>query len=397
MKILYLDCSMGASGDMLTSALSALLPDYKAFADKMNSLGIPGVHADISGKSQYGVMGLHTSVKIHGEDEEHGSENHGGHGHHHGHSSLKSVKDVIFALPVSDTVKNNAAAVYELIAEAEGRVHGEKPELVHFHEVGALDAVADVAAVCLLMEMLGLDGFYVSAVNVGGGSVKCAHGILPVPAPATAELLKGSLCYGGEVQGELCTPTGAALIRHFAKGFGNMPPMIIEKTGVGVGSRDFGRANILRAFLGESGEGGGRVAELCCNIDDMSAEALGFAMERLLDIGAADVFFTPIYMKKNRPAYMLSCICAESKSEEIAMAMLKYTSTLGVRRYECSRTTLERRVIERETSFGRVRFKQAEGFGIRRTKAEYEDIKRIAEHKNVSMEEALKLIENELG
>ena len=368
MKMLYLDCSMGASGDMLTAALCALLPERDEFIKEMNSLGLPGVSVRAEEKSQYGISGIHVTVEVNGEDE----EQHGEHGHHHHrHSSPGSIDTAIGAMPVSERVKRDARSVYALIAEAEAKAHGQSVELVHFHEVGAMDAVADVAAVCLLMEKLELNGFFVSPVNVGSGSVRCAHGVLPVPAPATAELLRGMISYGSDIQGELCTPTGAALIKYFGKSVRFMPPICTERVGIGMGSRDFGRCNCLRAFLGESGtDSGERMLELSCNIDDMSGEALGFAMERLIEAGAADVFFTPIYMKKNRPAYMLSCICRPELGDAICKAMLRHTSTLGVRYTECCRAVLERSGEILNTSLGEVRIKRSEGFGVKKIKPE---------------------------
>ena len=413
MKTLYLDCSMGASGDMLTAALLSLLPDRAAGLAALNGMGVPGVEFRAEEREQYGLTGLHVTVLVHGEDEEekihehehphehphehiheHPHEHHDDHAHdhphehHHAHSDLGSIRSVIAGLAVPDKVKADAAAVYGLIAAAEAKVHGKPVEQVHFHEGGSLDAVADVTAVCFLMEKLGLDGFDASPVHVGSGTVRCAHGVLSVPAPAAAELLRGIPVYGGEVKGELCTPTGAALLRYFGRGFGPMPLMAAETLGVGLGSRDFGRCNCLRAFLGESGGAGeDEAVELRCNLDDMTGEELGFALDRLFAAGALDAWFTPIYMKKNRPAYELSALCPPGKEAEVTEAILRHTTTLGVRGATCRRTVLTRRTETRETALGPVRVKLAEGRGVTREKPEFEDLQRLALERDLSLRE----------
>ena len=246
MRILYLDCAMGAAGDMLMAALGELLEDRQDFLDRMNALGLPGVAVRAEPCVRCGIAGTHMAVTVRGHEEEES------HSHHHHHTGLPELTSLFAGLDVSDGVRENALAVYRSIAEAESRVHGVPAEQVHFHEVGALDAAADVVGVCLLMEALAPEAVYASRVHVGSGQVRCAHGLLPVPAPATALLLRGIPIYGGAVQGELCTPTGAALLRHFAGEFGPLPPMRVEAIGYGMGRRDFEAANCLRAMLGTS-------------------------------------------------------------------------------------------------------------------------------------------------
>ena len=253
---------------------------------------------------------------------------------------MEEIASIIEHLDVSGRVKKDALAVYRLIAEAESKAHGRPVSQVHFHEVGALDAVADVVGVCLLMETIGPDAVVASPILVGSGQVRCAHGILPVPAPATAQILQGGPVYGGAVRGELCTPTGAALLAHFADEFGPAPTMAAEKIGYGMGKKDFPAANCLRAFWGESARVLPRVAELKCNLDDMTPEAIGFAVGALLDAGALDAFTESIYMKKNRPAVLLTCLCAEADAEKFARLMLAHTTTLGVRKSVQERYTL---------------------------------------------------------
>ena len=277
MKTLYLECAMGAAGDMLTAALLELTGDRQAFIEKMNALGLPGVTVTAEESVRCGITGTHVSVTVNGAEEEsadadcHPHEHEHGHEsphdheheheHHHGHhhSSVPEIEALISGLPVSDRVKSDAKAVYALIADAESRVHGWPVSEIHFHEVGTLDAVADVVGVCLLMEALAPEQVIVSPVHTGSGHVSCAHGILPVPAPATALILQGIPTYGGRIKGELCTPTGAALLKHFASRFGDCPVMTVSAIGYGMGKKDFEQANCVRAFLGESeGERGYR-------------------------------------------------------------------------------------------------------------------------------------------
>ena len=264
MKTLYIDCSMGAAGDMLAAALLELMPDADAALSQMNAFGIHGVAYARERMAKCGIMGTHLSVKVHGEEEGrddremHGHEHGHGHGHHehghHEHKSLAHILHLVGHLALPEKVKGDVAAVYQLLADAESRAHGRPVGEVHFHEVGALDAVADIAAVCWLLAELAPDEVVVSPIHVGSGTVRCAHGILPVPAPATAFLLEGVPSYSdGSVQGELCTPTGAALLKHFATRFGPQPTMSVKAVGYGAGAREFeGRANLLRASLGES-------------------------------------------------------------------------------------------------------------------------------------------------
>ena len=251
MKILYLDCSMGAAGDMLTAALLELFPDPDAVLAQLNRTGIPGVTYLRTPDRKNGILGTHISVRIgetseeqwlaHTDAHEHATEEH--HHHHHEHRSMPDLHSIISGLAVSENVRHDILAVYQLLAEAEGHVHGCPVSEIHFHEVGTMDALADITAVCLLLEKLHPDELVVSPIHVGSGTVKCAHGILPVPAPATAEILKGLPIYGGEIRGELCTPTGAALLRHFATRFDTLPAMSVLQIGYGTGTKDFPAAN----------------------------------------------------------------------------------------------------------------------------------------------------------
>ena len=254
MNTLYLDLGMGAAGDMLTAALYELMPDRARALEQLNGLGLPGVVFQPGDSAKCGIRGTHMRVLIHGEEEgdAHHHDHHEHRDHHgHHHSSMADIQALVDGLHVSQSVKENVMAVYEKIAQAEGHVHGVPVTEIHFHEVGTMDALADITAVCFLLEQLGAEKIIASPVQVGFGKTRCAHGLLPVPAPATAELLLGVPIRAGNIEGELCTPTGAALIRQFVSGFGPMPLMTVERMGYGLGQKDFPAANCLRAMLGQ--------------------------------------------------------------------------------------------------------------------------------------------------
>lgn len=409
MRTIYLDCSMGAAGDMLMAALLELLPEKDTFLQKMQSLGLPGLEISAEPSVKCGITGTHMRVLIHGKEEghphEHAAEEHAHshadapeaahahvHVHPHHHTDLNELTHRISHLNVSEAVRSNILAVYQSIADAESRVHGVPVEQIHFHEVGSLDALADVTGVCLLMELLAPEQVLASPVHVGSGQARCAHGILPVPAPATALLLEGIPIYGGSIRGELCTPTGAALLRRFVTRFGPLPPMRVEKTGYGMGTKDFVAANCVRAMLGQTEESAGHILELACNLDDMTPEAVGFAMEQLFAAGALDVYTTPIGMKKNRPGVLLTCMCREDDREAMLRTIFRHTSTLGVRVSVCDRYTLSRRQYAVQTPDGEIRVKESSGWGVLRRKAEFEDLAHIARQTGKSIAEVLDTI-----
>lgn len=409
MRTIYLDCSMGAAGDMLMAALLELLPEKDTFLQKMQSLGLPGLEISAEPSVKCGITGTHMRVLIHGEEEGrphvHAAEepfhSHADapeaahahvHVHPHHHTDLDELTHRISHLNVSEAVRSDILAVYQSLADAESRVHGVPVEQIHFHEVGSLDALADVTGVCLLMELLAPEQVLASPVHVGSGQVRCAHGILPVPAPATALLLEGIPIYGGSIRGELCTPTGAALLRRFVTRFGPLPPMRVEKTGYGMGMKDFEAANCVRAMLGQTEESAGHILELACNLDDMTPEAVGFAMEQLFAAGALDVYTTPIGMKKNRPGVLLTCMCREDDREAMLRTIFRHTSTLGVRVSVCDRYTLSRRQYAVQTPDGEIRVKESSGWGVLRHKAEFEDLAHIARQTGKSIAEVLDTI-----
>ena len=419
MKTLYLECNMGAAGDMLAAALLELHPQPEEFVRRMNSLGIPGVEFSAQPAVKCGITGTHVSVTVHGEEEEsqdvhlhhhdhhhdhehthdHDHEHHEhehhehdhGHGHHH-HAGMGDIRHILSHLDIPQDVREDAEEVYELIALAESHAHGRPVEEIHFHEVGALDAVADVVAVCWLIHDLAPERILASPIHVGWGQVRCAHGILPVPAPATAYILRDVPTYGGSVEGELCTPTGAALLKHFAQSFGPSPVMRVEKIGYGMGKKDFEAANCLRAMLGETQEGRETIAQLCCNLDDMTPEALGFVQERLWEAGALDVTTTPVGMKKNRPGVLLTCMCRLEDRERLVSLLFRHTTTLGIRESQCSRYTLSRSQRSLETPWGPVRIKTSAGWGVTREKPEYEDLAKIARDQDLPLDKVRELL-----
>lgn len=400
MKQLYLDLGMGAAGDMLTAALLELCPDKDGIIKKLNSLNIPGVHYEREIMKKSAICGTHMHVIVNGSEEECGHEHEEGHhehSHHH-HTSMSDIGEIVSKLNTSEKIKKQILDVYNIIADAESRVHGEPVSQIHFHEVGNMDAIADVAAVCILINELNIGKIVVSPVHTGSGFVMCAHGKLPVPAPATALILEGVPYYSDGLKGELCTPTGAALIKYFADDFSDMPAMVVEKTGYGFGKKEFERLNCVRALLGtafqcsevtsecdNSCEKTDKVVELACNIDDMTAEEIGFATEKILEAGALDVYTISAYMKKNRPGTVICCLCHEDEREKFAKIMFKYTTTIGVRQYNCDRYILSRKTENIETDYGNVRVKKTSGYGVEREKMEYDDLSNIANKRQKSV------------
>ena len=404
MKLLYSDLGMGAAGDMLTAALLELLPDRDSFLEELNHIGLPEVSVTAEPSVKCGITGTHVSVRIHGSEEgeevphdhththEHDHAHTHAHGHHH--AGLTDVEHIISHLAVSEKVREDALNVYRLIAEAESRAHGKPVPEIHFHEVGTMDAIADVTAVCMLMEKLNPDKVVASPVHVGSGHVRCAHGIMPVPAPATAYLLQGIPTYGGGIDGELCTPTGAALLKHFVDEFGDQPVMRVGAIGYGMGKKDFETANCLRAMLGETEGTAETVYELSCNVDDMTAEKISFAMERLFEAGAREVYTVPVGMKKSRPGTWIRVICTGETKQALIRQMFLHTTTIGIRETAAKRYVLNREIVALDTPWGALRRKDCSGYGVTRSKFEYEDLARIARERNMTIDEAAQMLRN---
>jgi len=436
MKTLYFECGMGAAGDMLMASLLELHENPYDFLQRLGKIGIPDVTVSALPSDKCGITGVHIVVKVggreevshdhhehghthshgehehahhHGYDRSHGhthshtkhTHNHDDHNHSHDHShehgdhshgSYGDIEHMINHLNVSDVVKENAIEVYKLLAEAESHAHGVPVDQVHFHEVGELDAVTDIVGVCMLIEELAPDKILSSPINIGSGYVRCSHGILPVPAPATATILKGVPMYSDETKGELCTPTGAAILKHFVSVFCEMPMMTVSGIGYGMGKKDFAKANCVRAFIGESGGMDGiseSVVELVCNLDDMTAEAVAYAQQLLFDEGALDVYTTPIGMKKGRSGLSLTCMCHVSDKGRMLSLVFRHTTTLGVREYVSRRYALHKKHSEVQTKYGTVKVKTSYGFGVEKSKPEYEDVAKIACENGISIQEVL--------
>ncbi len=389
MKTLFIECGSGAAGDMLMSALLELHPQPDDIIKRLNAL-IPNVNIKKETTEQNGIKATHIRVIVNGAEESDAVHSHdGAHSHsEHGHRHLlKDINALINSLSIDEKVKSDALAVYSLLAGAEARVHGTDMDNIHFHEVGTLDAVCDIVGVCMLFNEIGIENIMASPVNTGGGFVSCAHGILPVPAPATVQLLSGLPFYSEGNEGEKCTPTGAALLKYFVKKFGDMPVLTLKKVGMGAGTKKFKSANILRIFMGETDDTEEYIYEICCNIDDMTGEDIAFACDRLFEAGAKDVFTSAVYMKKGRPAQLLTCIAAEEERADVIKAIFKYTSTIGIRERKCKRYLMERFEEKKNTAYGDINFKISRGFGTKKTKPEFEDIKNAALNNGLSPDE----------
>lgn len=427
MKTLYLDLPMGAAGDMLSAALYELLneEERKSFIEEINNAGIPGVKVTTEKSEKCGITGTHFKVTVDGQEEEshdaheHSHEHHHNeehshdhhhehhheeahehehthdHEHHHHHTSMAEIENIINSLKIPENVKADVIEVYKLIAAAESNAHGKPVTDIHFHEVGTMDAIADITSVCLLFNKVGAKNIFASAINVGSGQVHCAHGVLPVPAPATAFILKDIPIYSNHIKGELCTPTGAALLKHFVNHFGTMPPIKMSAIGYGMGKKDFEAANCVRAVLGDSDEKPETILEYTCNLDDISAERIGFAMEQLFAAGAVEAYTIPVTMKKSRPGHLLCVMCRERDKQKILETIFKHTTTLGVRENISNRYFLERSIETVKTEFGDIRIKKAEGYGVKREKYEYEDLAAIARKTGLSIEEIVQKITQE--
>ena len=392
MKRLFLDCQMGIAGDMLTATLLGLVDNPKIWIERLNQIGIPNVTYTLIPKEDKGLQGYRVAVTINGieESEHHTGSPHDQHHtdhHHHVHGrGLQGVTDIINSLSISDTCKQNAINVYQLVAQAEAKVHKSTVTKIHFHELGMLDAIADIVAVCVLLEALNFDEIIISPIHVGTGTVHCAHGELPVPAPATMELLSGIPMYADyQIKGELCTPTGAALSKYFGTSFDNMPVMTPTKVSYGFGTKQFERPNCIRAFVEINNDLEDTIIEISCNLDDMTPEEIGYAVEQLLLSPALDVFTTPIMMKKQRPGTMLTVLCKVDDIYNLRDLIFKHTTSLGIRYHRCNRYILNRSTGDIDWEGNRIAFKISSGFGVKRHKYEYDSLAAIAKQNDMSL------------
>ncbi len=454
MRIAYLDCFSGVSGDMFLGALVDAGVPAKLFEETVTALNI-GARLEISRVTRSGISATKVDVFVHGEKElprevffeqqnraqkhEHGHDHEHEHapehvelrehnysqsgrdgtragapaphvhephvrephlhepgGHEHGRG-LKEIREIIRAAGISESAKRTAIAIFEALGAAEARIHNTDIESVHFHEVGAVDAMVDIVCAAVGSEALGVDEIVCSPLNVGGGSVQCAHGVLPVPVPATVELLQGAPVYSSGIQVELVTPTGAAIVKTLARRFAPFPAMTIEKSGYGAGSRDFsGHANVLRVTLGEAqpkfaeNTSQETISVLEANLDDLNPQVFGYVVERLLEAGALDTFAVPVQMKKNRPGMLLTVLAKPEDAPRLTQIIFTETSTLGVRRREEQRQTLARKWVNVSTRWGDVRLKIASMNGtITNYAPEYEDCKKLAAENHVPLKSVM--------
>jgi uncharacterized protein (TIGR00299 family) protein len=416
MRIAYIDGFSGISGDMFLAAMIDAGVPFNLFEGTVTTLNI-GAHLEVSRVNRSGISAIKVDVIVNGEKDspreprasaphEHTHQYDHRHDHHHHESQthqpphgsrLSEICAIIRAANISDSARNTAIAIFEKLGHAESRIHNIPADQIHFHEVGLADALVDIVCAAVGAEALGVDEIICSSLNVGGGTVQCAHGTLPVPAPATVELLKGSPVYSSGLQAELVTPTGAAIVATLATRFSTFPEMKIEKTGYGAGTRDFpGHANVLRITIGEAvpqlaaKTSQETVAVLEANLDDLNPQVFGYVMDRLLEAGALDVFATPIHMKKNRPGSLLTILAKPEDAPRLTEIVFAETTTLGVRRREEKRQILARKWNTVSTGFGDVRIKIASLNGTVTSYApEYEDCRRIAAEHRVPLKQVM--------
>jgi uncharacterized protein (TIGR00299 family) protein len=380
MKTLYFDCFAGASGDMILGALVGVGVDPAHLTEQLARLGVDGYEIDFEQANRSGISATHAHVRTREE---------------HAHRHLGDILNIIYNARLSEAVKDRAALIFSRLAEAEARVHNLPVERIHFHEVGALDAIIDVIGACIGFELLGVERFVSSPLHVGSGMVEMAHGRFPVPPPAVAELLKNAPIYSTDIRGELLTPTGAAIISTVVEHYGPLPAMTVTNTGYGAGTREYENfPNVLRLMIGET-----QAVELATderllmietNIDDMSPQVFGYLMERALAMGALDCYFTPVQMKKNRPGVLVQILCRIEDQGAMCELLFAETTTLGVRSYEVWRRSLEREMVRVETPYGPIDVKVARIDGSRvKGMPEYEQCRAAA----LSAGVALRMVE----
>jgi uncharacterized protein (TIGR00299 family) protein len=413
MRIAYLDCFSGISGDMFLGALLDAGVPAQVFEQTVAALDV-GARLEFSRVNRSGISSTKVDVLVHGEKElpreafweQHGHEHTHDHRHHHDHGhgssdpsgghahgrSLKAIKQIISHAAFSDRVKQSAIAIFEALGCAEAKIHNTAIDSIHFHEVGAVDAMVDIVCAAAGAEALAVDQWVCSPLNVGGGTVKCAHGTFPVPAPATVELLRGAPVYSSGINVELVTPTGAAIVKQLANRFASFPAMTIEMAGYGAGTRDFpDHPNVLRLTIGQSQAANTHLTEeiisvLEANLDDLNPQVFGYVLDRLLEEGALDVFSVPVQMKKSRPGMLLTVLCKLEDAARLTQLIFAETTTLGVRRRDEHRHVLQRKWVDVTTRWGTVRLKIGSMNGtVTNYAPEYEDCRRIAEEHRVPL------------
>ena len=377
MRILYFDCFAGASGNMILGALLDAGVGDDVLRDGLAGLDLPPYSLDIRRVDRSGINATYVDVQV--PDEKH-------------HRHLRDIEAILDRSRLTDLTRERARAIFRRLAEAEAKIHGIDVQKVHFHEVGAMDAIVDVVGACVCFEALSIERFSSSAMNTGSGFVEMAHGRYPVPPPAVAELLIGKPTFSSGVEAEMTTPTGAAIISTLTDRYGRSPEMLLEATGYGAGTRSFpGFPNVLRVMIGETAEDASSSEHLVLletNIDDMTAEAIAFAAEKALDRGALDAWLTPIMMKKGRPGTLISVLTTPAKEAELRDLLYSETTTLGIRVSEVRRDPLPREVISVDTRFGTVEVKAARRGGrILTAKPEFESVRKLADEHGVPLAE----------
>lgn len=377
MRTIYFDCFAGASGDMILGALVDAGVNPEQLQQQIGLLGVKGYSIDFEKVDRSGISATYARVRT---------------AHEHAHRHLSDIMQIIYGSSLPDSIKERSARIFSRLAEAEGRVHNEPIEKVHFHEVGALDAIIDVVGAAIGFEWLGAKRFVCSPLHVGSGTVEMDHGRFPVPPPAVAELLKGAPFYSSDIQGELLTPTGAAILSTVCDSFGPIPKMKLEQTGYGAGTRQYEKfPNVLRVLIGDdeaSVSADERLLMIETNMDDMSPQILGHVMDRALTLGALDCYFTPIHMKKNRPGVLLSVLCKTEERDRFMQMLFAETTTLGVRSYEVERRALQRSMVRVETQYGPIDVKVAQLNGhIIKDMPEFEQCRQAALKAGVPLRE----------
>jgi uncharacterized protein (TIGR00299 family) protein len=394
MRILYFDCLSGISGDMTVGALHDLGVAESVFHDAIAALGLADeIHAHFRRESRQNISGVKFDIHAHSHhaDSHHADHTQGGHGHHTHGRNHREIRQLIAKSSLPPSVKNRALAIFKRIAEAEGKIHHVPSDDVGFHEVGAADSIADIVATCAGIEALGIEACEASALVEGTGWISCAHGQFPLPAPATLEILAGIPLRQVPEPYEFITPTGAAILAEFATRFGPMSEMCIVRTGYGIGTRDTSpRPNVLRAVLGDKcspeDSENDTISQIDSNLDDATPELAGAAMEKLFAAGALDVFFTPAHMKKNRPGFVLTVLCKEEQTREMANIILTTTTAFGVRIHRTTRIKLRREIRETETPYGPVAIKLGFlGDDLVQATPEFESCRALADSLGVSV------------
>jgi uncharacterized protein (TIGR00299 family) protein len=415
-RILYFDCFSGISGDMTIGALLDLGIDQNLFLAELSKINLDEFNVEIRKGLKKGISGTDFTVHLHTHEHSHEEEHHHDHGHEHEHHhdehehnhshghehthehhpaekphnhahtrNLADIYTIIDNSELSEYVKTASKKIFLIVAEAEAKIHAKTIDEVHFHEVGAVDSIVDIIGAAICVEMLKIDEIQCSEINLGSGFVHCEHGIFPVPAPATLEILKGVPVYSKNAKKELTTPTGAAILKALCSEFGSSPDFIIEKIGYGLGKRDMETPNVLRVIIGEK-KSISTLTMLETNIDNMNPEIYSYLFPKLLENGALDVFTTPIVMKKNRPANILSVLCKEENAAQMEAILFTETTTLGIRKYNVERNELERRIEKIYTTHGEINLKIASKNGaIIKFSPEYEDCNRIATEKSIPL------------